>query len=375
MKLVLIIAFFLNFHLFAKEDELDRLSLAALLIKNGHYARAENVFKEIKNPKDDDEKRYYTLKGLLLLSKKEFEPSLDSLLKAKKLGQKDPELGIYLAQAAYGAKKYEQGLEYLELAKNLINTRPKILLLKANLEWQGDLKDRALLTLEQAKKGFPSYREFHRQKILFLMSLKLYQTAMLEAKELLQSPTLTASELVFIVKTMRAAGENDHAVKIIEMGLLRFPLNEKVLLEAGVTYLDSDCLLSAARQFELLADLDPKYMSEASEIFRQLGRPVRAMFYNSQILDQKLKLKQRLALLIEAGRFEQASFMDKGLSRNGLLKNEDIRYALAYAYFKVGDYKQTELHLKKITRQDLFEKANGLRKNIEQCADAIWTCL
>ena len=44
-----------------------------------------------------------------------------------------------------------------------------------------------------------------------------------------------------------------------------------------------------------------------------------------------------------------------------------MRYALAYAYYVVKEYDQSEVHLKKIQDDALFSKATVIRKNIEKC--------
>ena len=96
---------------------------------------------------------------------------------------------------------------------------------------------------------------------------------------------------------------------------------------------------------------------------------------NGQISDQKVKLRQRLALLLELQRYEQAAAMDDDLRRTGLMDDEDIRYALAYAVFKVGDFDNAEIHLQKLTRPDLFRKAAELRRAIQDCSEDAWQCL
>jgi hypothetical protein len=67
--------------------------------------------------------------------------------------------------------------------------------------------------------------------------------------------------------------------------------------------------------------------------------------------------------------------MERDLTRLGLLDDEDIRYALAYAYFKTGDFEATERQLQQLTRPDLFRKAAELRSAIQDCAEDTWQCL
>ena len=67
--------------------------------------------------------------------------------------------------------------------------------------------------------------------------------------------------------------------------------------------------------------------------------------------------------------------MDGDLRRTGLIDDEDIRYALAYAVFKTGEFDTAELYLQKLERPDLFRKAAELRRAIQDCAEDRWKCM
>ena len=67
--------------------------------------------------------------------------------------------------------------------------------------------------------------------------------------------------------------------------------------------------------------------------------------------------------------------MEIPLRRVGLMEDEDLRYALAYALFKTGDFDGAERHLAALTRPDLFRKAAELRSAIQDCAEDSWKCL
>jgi tetratricopeptide (TPR) repeat protein len=101
---------------------------------------------------------------------------------------------------------------------------------------------------------------------------------------------------------------------------------------------------------------------------------MQALTLNGQVIDQQKKLKQRLAIFIDLERFDQAAGMEPDLYRTGLLANEDIRYALAYALFKTGRYEEAESHLRQLTDSDLFRKANELRGAMERCREEPWRC-
>jgi hypothetical protein len=116
-------------------------------------------------------------------------------------------------------------------------------------------------------------------------------------------------------------------------------------------------------------------MAEAAELYRRAGQTYRALTLNGQLQDQAEKFRQRMALLLELQNFEQAAAMETPLYRVGLLEDEDLRYALAYAQFKIGAFDQAESNLSQLTRSDLFRKAAELRRAIQDCSEDAWKCL
>jgi hypothetical protein len=140
-------------------------------------------------------------------------------------------------------------------------------------------------------------------------------------------------------------------------------------------YIERGEMSSAADLLYKAALLDPTLMGEAAELYRRSGQTFRAMNLNGQLLDQEEKLRQRLALYLEMGNYEQAAAMEVPLRRVGLLAEEDLRYAIAYSHFKTGDFGAAEEHLTALNRPDLFRKAAELRRAIQDCAEESWKCL
>ena len=122
------------------------------------------------------------------------------------------------------------------------------------------------------------------------------------------------------------------------------------------------------------ARTEPELLADAAELYRRAGWLIQALTLNGQVIDQPKKLKQRLAIFLELERFDQAAAMREDLLRVGLLADEDIRYALAYALFKTGRYDEAEAELQQLTRSDLFRRAIELRRAMEQCAENPWRC-
>ena len=140
-------------------------------------------------------------------------------------------------------------------------------------------------------------------------------------------------------------------------------------------YIDQEQLSAAADLLYSAALLDPALLPEAAELYRRSGQVFRALTLNGQLTDQPEKFRQRLAIYLELQNFEQAAAMETPLYRVGLLEDEDLRYAIAYALFKSGEFDRAETHLAQLTRPDLFRKAAELRRAIEDCLEDSWKCM
>ncbi len=161
----------------------------------------------------------------------------------------------------------------------------------------------------------------------------------------------------------------------LEQAQLSFPDSPDVKKVLAHVYIERDQMSVAADLLYQAALLDPALMAEAAELYRRSGQTYRALSLNSQLSNQPEKLRQRLALYLEMGRFEQAAAMELPLTRVGLLEDEDIRYAIAYALFKTGDFPAAEKQLAALNRPDLFRKAAELRRAIQDCTAESWKCL
>ena len=66
--------------------------------------------------------------------------------------------------------------------------------------------------------------------------------------------------------------------------------------------------------------------------------------------------------------------MGKAMSRVGLLEDESLRYALAYALYEDGQFEASEKHLTLLTKSELFKKATHLRKSMSECRADVSKC-
>jgi predicted Zn-dependent protease len=358
------------------EEALDRVSLAALMIKDGHYGRALKALEQVDLKSGDvDFPRYYTLLGLAHLQRQAFESAEDALFNAIYMGQDDPVIYIYLAQAQFNLEAYRGTIASLEEAGAKADNRPRLWAMRAQAHWRLDQKNTAWEVLDEATQRFPDDPSFVRQQFYWLVELQLYQQASTIAEDFLEVTGQSASSYLAIGNTFRKSDRLEKARDFLELARLRYPDNTQIAVELASTYLDRGKTLIAAELFQQLAARQPKFAQEAAELFRRGGNLYRALALNARVVEPKTKYKQRMALLLALEDFEKAATLEDAFYRAGLLSNQDLRYALAYAHYRVGDYDAAEGHLQALTRSDLVRKAAELRKTISKCQGARWQCL
>ena len=215
---------------------------------------------------------------------------------------------------------------------------------------------------------------FLRREVFFLMELGLYQEAAARGQRYLAVAEGKEEDYVAIGNALKRARQFDAALMFLESARMKFPASENVVKVLAATYLENGQPLAAGELMYRAALVNPALKPEAAELFRRAKLYARALAVNAEISDQSLKLKQRLGILIELGRFAEVRGMEAALVRTHLLDDEDVRYALAYAQFKEGDFIGAERNLAKLTKPDLFRKATELRQSMQDCADERWRC-
>lgn len=360
----------------AQGEDMDYLALASLLIGDGNYRRARSVLGNA-DPSDEaiDAVRYHTLAGLVALNLDELPRAVAAFRAAIDAGQTEPVVWLYLAQAHFGQRQYAETLAALDAAGPETGDVPSVYLMRAQAHWELGELDNAWRVLTVGRAKFPDRAgEFARRQVFFLVEQGLYQEAAEQGRAYLEDSETGPEDAVAIGNALRETGQHEQALRILEGARLRAPGNVNLAKVLAHTYLGRDQLLPAADVLRAAAVHDPALLPEAAELYRRAGRLMEALSLNARVMDQRKKLKQRMAIFIELNRFDQAAAMQESLERTGLLAEEDIRYALAYALFKTGAFEQAETHLSRLERTDLFRKATELRRAMEQCADEPWLC-
>ena len=379
MKRLIILLLIISLNAVAVEkkssDEIDHIALAALLLKDGFVNRADDELKQVDT---EDEKldfgRFYTLKGLVSTKLGLYAQANSSFLKALEYEDVDRALYLYIAQNSFKLKKYEDALDAISKAGSVANERASVFALKAECHWQLKDANKALDTLKTGIIKFPSEWNFYKQRFNYLVSMKLYQSALTDAEAYLVNAKPTEKTVLSFISALRKSGDTDKAIELAEQTNIRFVQSAEITVMLAHLYLDKEMIQAAADLFDQASIEDDKYTKEAAEMMRRAHEFITALYKNSQMLEAKEKLKQRVAIFIEFGSYERIIASKRALERSELIEDENIRYALAYSYYMVGQYEQCEAELKQLTRPDLFSKATELRKNMEKCQNNHWEC-
>lgn len=357
------------------DTEINHLELAAVLIRDGNYDRAEVVLAEAPiDAEEFDLARYHTLYGMMYLQTNQLESAITSFNDSIDAGQTEEVIYIYLAQAHFGLEQYAQTIEALNQSGETGARLPSVFMMKAHSYWLQEQREQALGVLYEAQARFPANRQFARREIFYLIELGLFQRAAELGVAYLSGEEGTETDYVAIGNALRKSGDLAGAEQFLQMAKLKFPHSINVNKVLGQVFLEKDHFLSAANVLAEAAMLEPKLNVEAAEVYRRAGKLHRALSLNARVLDQKAKHKQRLAILLQMEDYDQVVGMEEALYRNALFSDEDVRYALAYAWFKLGDFEKSEEHLGALTRSDLFNKSIELRKVMEACEEESWKC-
>lgn len=368
----------LSTQVFAKSDEVDYVELGALMLSDGHVERANDALNMVDiNDSELDLPRFYMLKGLVYTKKSFYEEANQNFEKSIDLNpdtNASKPLYLYIAQNSFKLKDYRGCIAALDKVPDLMANNPKLFGLKAECYWQEKEYDKALAVLRDVNRLFPEYWDAYKQRFYYLVSLELYQAALSDAQVYLKNAKPNETILVNFINALREAGQTDKAIELAEEANLRYPDSAKVTIMLAHLYIDKEMIRTAAELFNEASIEDGKYTSESAEMYRRAQDYVMALLKNTQMLDTKEKYKQRVAIFLEFGDYERIIAARSAMERSGLLEDENMRYALAYAYYMEGEFDQTEALLETITQPELFKKAIELRGKMEKCKSNVWEC-
>lgn len=359
----------------AEEEQVDHIALAARMLKDDHYDRAEAILKQVDLKQEGvDLPRFHMLMGLVKLKREDLGGARDSFVASVKAGQQEKVVHLFLAQTYFGLKDFRAALEQLDRAGRDLTDKPEVYGMRANAHWQLEEPLKAMAALDQGLKRFPDEEKLSRMKVFYLIEMGLFQAAVDEGMSYLARPNAGSEDFVAVGEALKRAREYERARLILERARLQFPDDPLLTAQLAHAYLEAERPVTAAILFENASRFDEKYRVDAAEMYRKAGRSELALWLNSAVVEQEAKIKQRLSILLGQENFEAVVAMEPRLSRLGLLADENVRYALAYAHYSVGDFAAAERQLKLLRDPQLFEKATQLRKAMAACKEAGWEC-
>ncbi len=360
-----------------KEPEVDHLALATMMVRDGHYDRAAVVLSELvleEQGEDFDLPRYHMLFGMVRLERNEYGDAGKSFERSIEAGQTEPVVHVFLAQALFGLGRYADMVAELGKAGGAADRLAGAFMLRAQAHYKMDDRPAAFRALDRGIRLHPDDMELLRYRVLLLVDMGLFQVAVEEGKAYLEREGAEAKDYATICEALIKGGDPQSAVLLLEEARLRHIGDVDITLQLARAYLKMGKPLTAARLFHGVSRIDPALVLDTAELYRRAGRLTTALSLNADVTDQAAKIRQRLGILIELERFEEAAVLEPRLTRLGLLEDDSVRYALGFGLFKSGRFDRVERHLKLIRDPALFEKAVELRRAMDLCRASGWEC-
>jgi len=416
-QLFLILFIFLNLSLSAKtnNNDVNHLALATLMIYDGAYEKAQEELKLVdKKSAKFDASKFYTISGVLSSKQDNTKEAIKNFIKAidatkvknfkapkiqnlekylfsvasktkkievvkfdaKKVKQeKLNKLNLHLSQEYYKIKDYKNTVISLDNAGIDGKSKAGLFTLRAECYWKLKEHSNAIKAINTGMRLFKDDTTLLKQKFYYYADLKLYQTAIETAQIYMKKAGSGVKEYIALAQVLIAGNATDDAIAFLEETKLKFPKEPKVSMLLGHMYLKKEMKHTTASLFELSSYYDKTYLKDAVEMHRRSGNNLHALYLNTQNIDKQEKLKQKIAIYIDSLEFRKVIGLKKALARYKMLDDDNLRYALAYSYYMSGDYKNAEIHLKRINDNELFNKATVIRKNIEKCQNDAMECI
>nr|BAL53710.1 tetratricopeptide repeat domain protein [uncultured Gammaproteobacteria bacterium] len=357
-----------------------QLDLAAQMIQSGQATQALGVLLAHAPPKGDKEqaiqlrRRYHTLVGLAYLKLSQYPQAVEHLEQAARSGAPEPLIYVYLAQGYFRLGRYDRTLAAIEHAGEILDRYPALYEIKAQCLWHLQQEEAAFATLAKARQKFPTEPSFLRRQVFYLLEKQLYYPAAQLGLRYLQDHEGSVQDYAALGNALRLGGALELAAHVLEQGRLRYRRDTTLAKLLAHTYLAQGKPLAAAWILEQAAQFDPSLYADAAELYRRAGDFYRALYLNAQVPDVKAQRRQRVALLLALKRYDEALAMQRALARAGLLQEDAVRYALAYAAYRTGKLEQVETYLQAISDPQIFRQAAELRRLLQECEDQPWRC-
>lgn len=347
-------------------DELEGTDLILALIRDGRLREANGLTREREAAaRPQESATLLRVRGDLYRAEENWSKAQQAyvrLLQAKELqSQSDLKSRIFesLAQVEYKLNNSKACAEAFAKTRHVLAEDQ--ILLRSRCEFAAGLWQQSWTTLQALAKDS---RAGEREKIVLLIRLGLYQQAELTTLQFLKDRPL-ATDHLGLIEIFAAEDRRDEAFRLLEIARLRFPTNDEVLVAWAQLAHQKGLAMGTAEAFSAAADANPKYHFHAAELFRQLGRADRSLRHALQIRDPLQKLKHKVALAVDQGRFEEIASLEGSILRSELSREDEVNYAVAYALQKRGDSQKAKKFLAFIQGPAFIAKAEALKSSMQ----------
>lgn len=360
-----------------QKEDLDYLELATVLVRDKHYERASNTLAQVDTEDEDtDLARFHFLRGVVRLNLGLYSQAAEDFEASITNGQTDPVVSVYSGQAYFYSNQYEKCIEAFLRAQDKAREIQATFAMRAEAYWKLERFEDSWRILNEGMELYPDYHELLRRKTFQAIEKNLYRTASELGRIYLQRADASSRDYLAIGSALYRSGSVDSALQFLEIAHLRYSDELEVTTELARVYKERGQYRTAANLLERAALRTGKdeVLVEAAELYRKAEEPYKALALNARVAQSEKRLRQRLSVLVELRRYEMVAAMERDLRRVGLMKDDTIRYAVAYAHFKTKDYQRAETLLSGISSPDIFRQATELRKAMEDCRDEQWRC-
>lgn len=354
---------------------LDHINLAKLMLQDSHFDRALASLQLVDLTQEGvDPKEYWYLLGLANYKLSQWDDAQKAYAKAIELGDLRPRIYLQRASALLQLKKSAEAITVIENMPPGSEQNPDRWILESTARYDQGNKHAAFAAIDEGHAQLPENEIIARKRILLLVDIGLYQTAINEAQVFFERSNVTSKDYAALATALIQAKQAKRAAVLLEQAALLFPTDNDIRKRLALAYMSDEKPLSAGDILYPSALVDPDSARAATELYIKAKHFLRATRMNARVDDQTQKVRQRLAILLEQQHVEAATALYPRIKRLGLLKDDSIAYALAYTFYRTGDFPRMEQLLSLISDSALFQQGVQLRKTAEDCRQSFWKC-
>lgn len=361
--------------------DVEPLELARVLLLDGHPRRALAALSEVDETSEElDRAEMYRLRGLAAHELGLYAQAIEDFRAALSHGATGATLHAGLASARLATGDARGAVDGLNAAPAEVWTVVGAHRVRALAHHRLGERVEAFRAADVGAAKFPRERILARLRVQVLLELGLSEEGLAAMRVYLarsDTPPDVLEEYLDFAQALGAAGPgaDQRATVLLEEIVVRFPESSLARERLARSYVARGRHWSAAEVLRPLAGDEPRLALLAAELYAKAGKTEDALRINTLVSDNKLKLRQRLSILVNAERYPEAAALDPALARAGLLEDEKLRYAVAYAQYVVGNERRVTALLGQVSEPALFAKATALQRALEVCSADVWRCL